>query len=171
MCGDVVDSRMSNPSFLLRPPQPGDLGWVVQRHGVLYTRAFGWGPRFEGLVAEIVAAFTRDFDPDLDRCWIAEKDGHKAGSVFLVRKEPGVAQLRLLLVEPEARGLGIGAALVHACSEFAREAGYETIVLWTNSVLHSARRIYEAEGYRKVREENHEGFGAVFIGEFWEMKL
>ena len=162
---------MATAPFLLRPPEPGDLGWIVHSHGVLYEREFGWGAPFEGLVADIVGGFAKNFDAAMEGCWIAERDGTKVGSVLLVKKEPDVAQLRLLLVDPAARGLGIGGKLVRACTEFARDVGYQSIVLWTNADLDSARRIYAAEGYHKVREENHEGFGVDFIGEYWEMTL
>lgn len=157
--------------FTLRPPKPGDLGWIVHAHGVVYEREFGWGMPFEGLVAQIVSDFARRGDAQRERCWIAEYQGEKVGSVMLVKQQEEVAQLRLLIVLPAARGLGIGAALVRACSDFARKAGYSRLVLWTNAELHSARRLYEAEGYRKVREENHEEFGEHFIGEYWEMDL
>lgn len=162
---------MDTSAFQLREPEPGDLGWIVHMHGVLYGREFGWGAPFEGLVAEIVGAFAKDFDPQHDHCWLAELEGRKVGSVLVVKNAPGIAQLRLLLVDPSARGRGVGAGLVRACTDFARGAGYEKLVLWTNTELHSARRIYEAEGYLKVREENHEGFGFDFIGEYWEMTL
>lgn len=157
--------------YLLRPHQPGDMGWVVQRHGILYAEEYGWDEQFEALVAGITAKFIQRYDAKRERCWIAEKDGEIVGSVFLVKRSTTVAKLRLLLVEPKARGLGIGARLVGETILFARRVGYRKIVLWTNSVLVSARRIYEAAGFRLVDQEPHHSFGKDLVGETWELKL
>lgn len=159
--------------YMLRPHQSGDMGWVVYRHGVLYKRDYGWNEEFEGLVAGVVSNFIKDYNPKLERCWIAEKNGRNVGSVFLVRHQQreGMARLRLLFVEPEARGMGIGKRLVNECTRFAREAGYKGITLWTDSQLESARSIYEAEGYRLVSEEAHHRFGKNLVDQTWELTL
>ncbi len=157
--------------YILRPPQPGDLGWVVQRHGALYSQEYKWNEEFEGLVAEIVAHYIQNYDPQRERCWIAEREGENAGSVFLVKQSETVAKLRLLLVEPSARGLGIGSRLVAECIQFARQAGYQKITLWTNSVLVAARHIYAVAGFRMVADEAYHGYGHDLVSETWEMDL
>jgi DNA-binding MarR family transcriptional regulator/GNAT superfamily N-acetyltransferase len=157
--------------YVLRPHQPGDMGWVAHRHGILYAQEYGWDESFEALVAEIAANFIRKFDPQRERCWMAERAGTVVGSVFLVKRSKGVAQLRLLLVEPEARGLGIGRRMVEECIRFARQKGYRKIVLWTNDVLTSARKIYEQAGFQLVEESRHHSFGKDLVGQNWELHL
>ena len=159
---------MDSRSVVLRDPQPGDMGWVVQQHGLLYTREFGWDISFEGMVAEIVAQFLKDFDPTREHCWIADIGGQQVGSVFLVKHSDKIAKLRLLLVDPAGRGLGLGKRLVDECITFARECGYRKITLWTQSMLLPARGIYEHAGFVRVATEPHRSFGHDLIGETWE---
>jgi ribosomal protein S18 acetylase RimI-like enzyme len=163
--------RAMLPQVRLRRHRPGDMGWVVQRHGELYWKEFGYDARFEALVAGIVAGFVNEFDPKRERCWIAERNGKRLGAVFLVRKSLAEAQLRLLIVEPAARGLGVGKRLVRECVRFARRCGYRKVVLWTQSELAAARGIYEKAGFRLVGKEPHKSFGKVLTGEYWELQL
>jgi DNA-binding MarR family transcriptional regulator/GNAT superfamily N-acetyltransferase len=158
-------------SYILRSHQPGDMGWVIHRHGALYAQEYGWDERFEALVAEIAAKFIQNFDPKRERCWIAEMDGAIVGSVFLVHKSAKVAKLRLLLVEPTVRGLGLGSRLVDECVRFARHAGYRKITLWTQASLHAARHIYKSAGFKVVKEEKYRDFGHDHISETWELTL
>jgi len=159
--------------FVLRTHRPGDMGWVVWRQGLLYAREYGWDERYEPVAARIVADFIDHYEPERERCWIAERDGEPVGCVFLVRERSAekTARLRLLHVEASARGLGLGKALVRQCTEFARKAGYERIVLWTQSALSAARHVYEAEGYRLIAEEEKENFGKKLVSQTWELGL
>jgi DNA-binding MarR family transcriptional regulator/N-acetylglutamate synthase-like GNAT family acetyltransferase len=167
----LVPAPGRSPAILLRGHQPGDMGWAVHRHGVLYAQEYGWDEHFEALTADIVSRFIRNYDAKRERCWIAEIDGAIAGCVFLVKKSEKVAQLRMLLVEPAARGLGLGGRLVDECIRFARQAGYRKIMLWTNDVLHAARHIYEQRGFRLVSQERHHSFGHDLTGQTWELAL
>ena len=166
----TVASR-KQPPFALRAPRPGDLGWIVHRHGALYTAEFGYNEQFEGVVAEVVANFLQHHDPSKERCWIAEQKAAIVGCVMLVRKSPRVAKLRLLLVEPSARGLGIGSALIQACIGFAREAGYRKMTLWTHTNLRAARRLYRQAGFRLVCSTANPSFGRNLVDEIWELGL
>jgi len=161
----------SKTPYLLRSHQPGDMGWVIHRHGALYAQEYGWDEQFEALVAQIAAKFIQHFDPKRERCWIAEQDGEIVGSVFLVKKSKTVAKLRLLLVEPRARGLGIGTRLVSECVRFARQTGYRKITLWTQANLSAARRIYEHTGFRLVDQQPNRNFGHRLVAETWELAL
>jgi DNA-binding MarR family transcriptional regulator/N-acetylglutamate synthase-like GNAT family acetyltransferase len=170
--GLLGEGKEARTSYILRPHQPGDMGWVVHRHGVLYAQEYGYDERFEALVAEIVAEFIQKLDPKRERCWVVEKDGEIVGTVFLVRKSETVCKLRLLLVEPAARGLGIGRRLVAECVRFGRQAGYRRMMLWTQSELGAARRLYKEAGFKLVKKESHKSWGrGDLVSETWEMKL
>jgi len=162
--------KYSEP-FFLRSHEPGDMGWVTHRHGALYAQEYGWDEHFEALVAQIVADFINNYNPERERCWIAEMDGEIVGSVFVVQGSETVAKLRLLLVEPKARGLGLGTRLVEECIRFARRRGYQKLMLWTNSVLLEARHIYKKTGFELIAEDAHHSFGHDLIGETWELVL
>jgi DNA-binding MarR family transcriptional regulator/GNAT superfamily N-acetyltransferase len=168
LLGDVAESRTP---YLLRQHQPGDLGWIVQQQAALYVEEFGWDGTYEGLAAQIVADFVKNHDATCERCWIAEKDGKRVGGVILAKASDEVARLRLLHVESEARGLGIGKRLVQECIRFGRQAGYRKITLWTQSILTAARHIYKEAGFQLVRKENHHSFGKDLTGETWELDL
>jgi DNA-binding MarR family transcriptional regulator/GNAT superfamily N-acetyltransferase len=163
--------KSTGPSYILRPHQSGDMGWVIHRHAILYAEEYGLDQTFEALVARIAAGFIENFDAARERCWIAERDGAIVGSVLLVKESDEVGKLRLLYVEPAARGLGIGSRLVGECIRFARQVRYRKITLWTNDVLVSARRIYQAAGFHLVSEEPHRSFGRDLVGQFWELAL
>jgi DNA-binding MarR family transcriptional regulator/N-acetylglutamate synthase-like GNAT family acetyltransferase len=165
------NGKAEKSPYLLRPHQPGDMGWVVHRHGVLYAHEYGYDEDFEALVAEIVAKFIQYLDPKRERCWMAEKEGEIVGSVFLVKKSETVAKLRLLLVEPSARGMGIGARLIGECVRFARQTGYRKITLWTQSELKAARHLYKQAGFSLVEKKKHHSFGHDLVAETWALDL
>jgi DNA-binding MarR family transcriptional regulator/GNAT superfamily N-acetyltransferase len=159
------------PGYILREPRPGDFGWIVSRHAELYAKEYGWIEPFEGLCAQIVADFANNNDPKRERCWIAERDGENVGTVMLVKDKPGVARLRLLLVDPKVRGLGLGARLTDECVRFARQAGYKKITLWTHSVLTAARHIYENAGFKLTSTEKRRSWSKDVVAEFWDLEL
>jgi DNA-binding MarR family transcriptional regulator/GNAT superfamily N-acetyltransferase len=167
----LLQAGEAESAYSLRPLQIGDVGWIIHRQGLLYAQEYGWDVSYEALVAEILGGFVKNFDPARENAWVAERQGAIAGSVFLVRESATVAKLRLLYVEPSARGLGIGRHLVDACIAFARDKGYRTLRLWTNDVLVSARRIYQAAGFRLTKEERHHSFGKDLVGQTWELAL
>jgi DNA-binding MarR family transcriptional regulator/GNAT superfamily N-acetyltransferase len=170
----LLDPEAAPPrpqAAVLRDPAPGDMGWVVQQHGEIYAREYGWNSEFEALVAGIASEFLLKFQPEWERGWIAELQGERVGAVFVVRKSPTVAQLRMLILAPGARGLGLGGKLVDECIAFARLKGYRKMVLWTNSCLLAARGIYEKRGFKLAESEPHASYGKQLVGETWEMKL
>ncbi|MBC7609600.1 MAG: MarR family transcriptional regulator [Polaromonas sp.] len=158
-------------TVILRDHKPGDIGWVVQQHGEIYAREYGWNSEFEALVADIAGKFLKNFQPDYEKCWIAELDGARVGAVFVVRKSATVAQLRMLILSPEARGLGLGSRLTDECIAFARGKGYKKMLLWTNSCLGAARAIYAKRGFRLIKSELYTGFGHDLVGETWSLQL
>nr|WP_307608281.1 GNAT family N-acetyltransferase [Variovorax boronicumulans] len=168
---DPAASPAKPQAAILRDPAPGDIGWVVQQHGEIYAREYGWDSSFEALVAQIAGEFLLKFQPEWERCWIAELNGERMGSIFVVRKSAGVAQLRLLILSPAARGLGLGGKLVDECIAFARRKGYKKMTLWTNSDLVAARAIYAKRGFQLTKSEPHESYGKQLVGETWELKL
>ena len=163
-------SAPAKPSYTLRGPRAGDYGWIVSRHAQLYKQEYGWTDPFEGLCAQIVADFVNNFDAKRERCWIAELDGENVGCVMLAN-DKGVARLRLLLVDPKARGLGLGAKLVDECLRFARKSGYKKVTLWTHSLLTAARHIYEKAGFKLMRSSHHQDWGRPVISEHWDLTL
>ncbi len=167
----ILGAPSHQRTFIVRDPQPGDWGTIISQHGVLYATEYGWDQTFEAFVAEIVAQFVKTFDPAKERCWIAESEGRVVGSVVLVREDDTTAKLRLLYVDPQARGMGLGRSLVDECIRFARSKGYRGMVLWTNDILLSARRIYEAAGFALQSEEKHHSFGKDLVGQFWRLEL
>jgi len=159
------------PAYILRAPKPGDFGWIVTRHAQIYAEEYGWSNPFEGLCAQIVADFVNKYDPKLDRCWIAERNGENVGSVMLVKDSDGVARIRLLIVDPKARGLGLGTKLTDECVRFARRASYKKITLWTHNILTAARHVYEKAGFKLMRSEKHKSWGKPVVSEHWDMAL
>jgi Transcriptional regulators len=171
VCRLLGGTREPRVPYLLRPHRPGDMGWIVHRQAILYAEEYGWDETYEALAAEIVAQFIRNYDPKRERCWVAEKDGARVGAVFVAKASDEVAKLRLLHVESETRGLGIGKRLVEECVRFARQTGYQKMTLWTQSILHAARHLYEQAGFHVVHEEQHHSFGKDLTAETWELRL
>lgn len=167
----LLGNGTNEATFILRNPEPGDLGWITYQHGRLYAKEYGWDWTFEALVAEIVGQFARTYDPSCERCWVAEREGEVIGSVFIVRQDDDTAKLRLLYVDASARGLGLGRRLVEETLRFARDKGYKRMILWTNDVLVSARRIYEVAGFELLEEEPHHSFGKDLVGQVWGRDL
>jgi DNA-binding MarR family transcriptional regulator/GNAT superfamily N-acetyltransferase len=165
------DAPAATRTVILRDPKPGDMGWVVQQHGEIYAREYGWNGEFEALVADIAGKYLKTYQPDWEKCWIAEIDGERVGAVFVVRKSATVAQLRMLILTPGARGLGLGGRLTDECLAFARARGYKKMVLWTNSLLEAARAIYAKRGFVLTQSEPHHSFGHDLVGETWELRL
>jgi len=168
LLGDKTEPKVP---YLIRQHEPGDLGWIVHRQAILYAEEYGWDEAYEALAAEIVARFIKNYDSKRERCWIAERDGARVGGVFVARASDEIAKLRLLHVEAESRGLGIGKRLVEECVRFARQVGYQKMTLWTQSILYAARHIYEEAGFQMVRSEPHHSFSKNLVAETWELKL
>jgi DNA-binding MarR family transcriptional regulator/GNAT superfamily N-acetyltransferase len=168
---EVGSQESRREPYAIRPLKVGDIGWITHRQGILYSQEYGWDATYEALVAEILAAFVKNFDPNMERGWVAERAGGIIGSVFLVRASADLAKLRLLYVEPTARGLGLGKRLVQECIDFARMKGYKALTLWTNDVLVSARRIYQVAGFQLTKEERHHSFGKDLVGQNWDLAL
>lgn len=167
----TVKSQNETPAYLLRMPQAGDFGWVVQANSNLHAQENDWNEQYEALVAQTVADYLNNFNPKKDCCWIAEKDGENVGAVFMIKKSETIAQLRLLFVEPKSRGLGIGKRLVQECTRFARKVGFKKITLWANNTFSIARNIFEKEGYKLIKSEKHHNFGQDLIVETWDLKI
>ena len=167
----LTGGKTDQAPIIIRQPVPGDMGWVVKRHGELYAEEYGWDEKFEGLVAEIVAKFVQNYDPTCERCWMAEMDGENVGCIFLVKLDDETAKLRMLLVDPKARGMGLGGKLVDECIQQARRCGYKKMVLWTNNILYSAIHLYVKAGFHKVSEEPQHSYGKDLVFENWEMQL
>jgi DNA-binding MarR family transcriptional regulator/GNAT superfamily N-acetyltransferase len=167
----IAPETPAKPEIILREPGPGDLGWIVARHGTLYAEEYGWGENFEGLCAQIVAEFAANYDARRERCWIAEMDGENVGSVFLVKDTDEIARIRLLLVDPAARGRGLGTRLTDECVRFAKAAGYRGITLWTHSVLAAARHVYGKAGFTLTSSEKRKSFGKSVVSEIWDLKF